>query len=94
MKLSDLFPSPEQSGTTITTTADTTPPRIVLLDQPIAKVSGGNMSIKIRTLLIDEESANVSAPSTLPNRMTFVKRSPPSISTLGEEPVKIQVRIE
>jgi hypothetical protein len=94
MKLSDLFPQPTTPVTpgTPATTTDTTPPRIVLLDEPTANITNGNLVINIRALLTDEGTSSISG-TPLP-ATSFVSRTPSSVTTVGEEPVKVQLRIE
>jgi hypothetical protein len=94
MKLSDLFPQSTTPVTSVTTT-DTTPPRIVLLDQPVANISSGNLIVNIRTLLTDEAlSSTEGASSSTAPKVTWLGTSIDSVSTLGENPVKVQLRIE
>jgi hypothetical protein len=96
MKLADLFPQTTTNSETPTvSTADTTPPRIVLLDQPQANIASGNLIVNIRTLLTDEGTSSTqgTVEDTAP-KMTWVGKSSDSVSTLGESPLKVQVKIE
>jgi hypothetical protein len=97
MKLADLFPQSTTTPETPTVSAtDTTPPRIVLLDQPEANIASGNLIVNIRTLLTDEGNSTTkeTTSTSSPLKMTFLSQSINSVSTVGEESLKIQMRIE
>jgi hypothetical protein len=93
-KSSELFPIKKADTGTTGTVVDTTPPRIVLLDKPITEIVNGKLKITIRTLLLDDDAPTATVPeiSTKPN-VSWVGVSPSSITTFGEEPVKVQLKI-
>jgi len=96
-KSSELFPIAKAPTSTPTSTTDSTPPRIVLLDKPIPAIVGGKLMVNIRTLLIDDAitivQSSTPTPTTKPT-LAWVGKTPASVSTLGDEPLKIQLRIE
>ena len=95
-KSSELFPR-RPTTTPGSTGADGTPPKIVLLDEPSSKIENGTLTIKVRTLLIDDGVSTVQGPSNPPTEtkpsISWVGHSPSTVSTWGEEPMKVEMKI-